>query len=173
MNTLAHTPKRCANFSLKGKRWTSLLVVALAGLLIQSASLAADPSPTLAQATRRFTTAFKADPLSVGALLKGAYAAFPANLPTFVEAAIKAAKASGQPDLIPLIVADAIKLDPGQRAALTVLALSSVPESLGERILADIAALLSGHGTIPSLGALGGTINPANIGGTVISNERP
>ena len=147
--------------------------------------------PSLSEAVKIFKIVFDASPDSGVALLVAAHEvlqerprwrrsrrtsasrrtrpAFPSHLAPFLETAVKAALAAGRADLIPYLVAEAVILVPDQRVGLTELAIGLVPEPMRPRILDAIARL--GPGGFLGSPALGGTINPGNVGGSVVSPE--
>jgi hypothetical protein len=126
--------------------------------------------PTCDQVRDLFKVAVTAVPKSATALLDVAFQACPSSIAAFTEIAIRAVQAAGLADMIPSIVARAVALAPNQQTALTRLALALAPESLADRIVNAIAAALAQSGRNEGgLGALGGTINPANIGGGIVS----
>lgn len=139
-----------------------------AGLL--AAALGSLDKPSCAKVRSLFKTAIEASPRSAVALLEAAFRTDPACLQDLTRIAIAAVKAAGLPGLLPAIVARAVELSPNERAALTQLALEGASPSLAREILdAVIAALSNGRGGRSGLGALGGSMNPANIGGAVVS----
>lgn len=121
---------------------------------------------------RLFEKAVAAAPKAAVGLLEVAHRAAPDRILELTEIAIRQVTALGLEELVPAIVAKAVALAPGQRVALTRLALGMVPATLGERILDALAAALTGPGAAGRGAGLGGTINPANIGGSVVSPEQ-
>jgi hypothetical protein len=140
---------------------------------IFAATLAGLDKPNSAKVRALFKIAVEASPRSAVALLEVAFRADPSSLLEFTRIAIAAVRAAGMPELIPAIVARAVELSPEQRAALTQLALAGAPPALARAILdAIVAALANRGGGKSGLGVLGGSINPANIGGSVVSPEQ-
>jgi len=98
--------------------------------------------PPLAVALNLFKIAYQASPGSLEALLSVANLNYPANIAAFTNEA----KAAGQPSVLQTIASFLAKLDDGKDVA--------PPPTLDPGFLGS--------------GALGGSINPANIGGSVL-----
>jgi hypothetical protein len=72
----------------------------------------------------------------------------------------------GREDLVSSILNKAIALAPDQRSALLGLVRGMYPTSFADRVFASIGGVALAPGFALGGGALGGTINPANIGGS-------
>ncbi len=117
-----------------------------------------------------FKRALATAPRAVLGLMEVAHRACPDSIAQITEAAIRQVQAAGLAELVPAIVARAVALAPDQRAELVRLALTLAPPNLGERILDAVTGLVEGRGGSRGVG-IGGTINPANIGGSNQSGD--
>ena len=77
----------------------------------------------------------------------------------------------GREDQVASILNKAIALAPDQRGALTSLVAGMFSPAFSERVFASIGGVVLGSGGLGGTAALSGTINPANIGGSVIVRE--
>ena len=124
------------------------------------------------RALQLFAKAVALAPRAVVALMEVVHRAAPGKVVQITELAIQQVKAAGLEELVPAIVARAVAFAPELRAELVRVALGLVPPTLGERILDAVSRAIAGAETPASASGLGGTINPANIGGSVVSPEQ-
>lgn len=110
-------------------------------------------------------------PRAVVGLMEVAHRGAPDRILEVTEIAIRQVTTLGMEDLVPAITAKAIGLAPGQRDALTRLAMSMTSPSLRQRIL-NMLGGAEGNDDPALNSALRGTINPANVGGNVVSPEQ-